>query len=60
MSSSTGDIATQIKAMFQRRKDLLKEKKKKNIFIGCAIFAAFLAGVMLLFFRIGRVMILKV
>jgi 3D (Asp-Asp-Asp) domain-containing protein len=45
MSSSTGDIATQIKAMFQRRKDLLKEKKKKNIFIGCAIFAAFLAGV---------------
>ncbi len=35
----------QIKAMFQRRKELLKEKKKKNIFIGCAIFAAFLAGI---------------
>ncbi len=31
MSNGTGDIATQIKAMFNRRHDLIKEKKKKKI-----------------------------
>ena len=31
MSNGTGDIATQIKAMFSRRKDLIKLKKKKKI-----------------------------
>lgn len=31
MSNGTGDIATQIKALFNRRKDLIKEKKKKKI-----------------------------
>ncbi len=35
----------QIKAMIQRRADILKEKKKKNIFIACALFAAVLAGI---------------
>lgn len=44
MSNSTGDIATQIKAMFNRRKDLIKEKKKKKILLVIAIVALVLAG----------------
>ena len=44
MSNSTGDSATQIKALFNRRKDLIKEKKKKKIFIIIAVIALILAG----------------
>ena len=43
MSNGTGDIATQIKALFNRRYDLIKEKKKKRIFLIIAIVVCFLA-----------------
>ena len=44
MSNSTGDIATQIKALFNRRKDLIKEKKKKTVFVIVAVIAVVIAG----------------
>ena len=37
MSNGTGDIATQIKALFNRRYDLIKEKKRKRIILIIAI-----------------------
>lgn len=43
MSNSNGDIAMQIKAMFNRRKDFLKEKKKKNIFICVCLVISLIA-----------------
>ena len=43
MSNSNGDIAMQIKAMFNRRKDFLKEQKRKNIFICICIFFSIVA-----------------
>ncbi len=39
MSGSSGDIATQIKAMFNRRITLIKEQKKKKIFACIAVIA---------------------
>ncbi len=44
MSNGAGDIATQIKAMFNRRVDLIKEKKKKKYFIAIAVVALVIAG----------------
>ena len=44
MSNGAGDIATQIKAMFNRRIDLIKEKKKKKYFIAIAIVGVLVAG----------------
>ena len=44
MSNGTGDIAMQIKAFISRRKDLIKEKKRKKAFLVIAVLLAFIAG----------------
>ena len=43
MSNGAGDIATQIKALFNRRYDLIKEKKKKRIILIIAVVAFLIA-----------------
>ena len=48
MSNSTGDIATQIKALFNRRIDLIKEKKKKKVILIVAGVGFLIAGCFLL------------
>lgn len=45
MSNGSGDIAMQIKAFINRRMDLIKEKKRRKIFLGIAIVGIAVAGV---------------
>ena len=46
LAGSSGDIATQIKALFNRRIDLIKEKKKRKIFGAVALIAIIVCGLL--------------